>query len=921
MKSRSFLTFILILSLLVVPCLQVALAASTTSTSSSTSTTSSSTSATSGVSAPPRSERLDIYVAGSSDFWLTSLNPVNATKAGVVAAEGVSGVNAYELMAIKTTSASASSELFWGDGYNILRLGQAIPDSGVFLNITASSQSAAQSAASDFGIYLGANFEQEASSGGNYTFFSPSDFTVAGEIILTSLPTTDQGLAGLWSGPTVASETTPTAILTGVRSGSSFTHTLAYGSTETGAVASNGALSLAKAVNQATDNFTAAPNAISTKVVIHSLDGLISSTDKATISNHQANFSGTYAFSVPAGTKFKPNVTLLQDPPALTATRIVDTGSANQGGLVSVTLVLRNSGTTGTLQNINMNDNWWTAYPSLFSLSAGNSTVNVPSLAAGQNVSRVYVLKVGSNASQDLTVPAAPVTYSYGVGNVTVAASTKTNQLELRTNDPGAALTITATTDVSSGSPIGKAGHYLVTVRNTGSGPALGLKVLNYTNPTLPQGGATWTFNMSLPLNGLIDRNFTQTFTVSWTTVDGTKGTIVSNPDTVILSHNGILLPLMQFNVAATLSPGVLASGKINATYTLTNVGNAAATKTSVTQTFPPGLVCNGVRNGTATCTASSLALNATSVAPSASVSGVIRMTFSHGNYVGEPGLITTNDSALTLHTAGAAFVVPAGVVVARVDAPNPVFQGENDTVVMQVSNEGTLPVYNVTLLTQADAFDTPISGTLHAEYPTLGPNTTQSFNYTVGVVTPGNHTTSSVSLSFAFAGFGAQYTVFPGTVLVYKDLRATTSTTPSTPTEGADFSLGVSVQNPSTANVTNVSLSIPIPQGLTILNASSGIAVQGRTISLTFPSLAAGVTSTRQLTLRSQADGSFNLGTGTMTFVYAGKTVKGIVSTPPIVVGVDLLLRYELPIAVAVVMTIAVAVYMHRKLAVPQIK
>jgi len=37
--------------------------------------------------------------------------------------------------------------------------------------------------------------------------------------------------------------------------------------------------------------------------------------------------------------------------------------------------------------------------------------------------------------------------------------------------------------------------------------------------------------------------------------------------------------------------------------------------------------------------------------------------------------------------------------------------------------------------------------------------------------------------------------------------------------------------------------------------------------------------------------------------------------------VGVDALLRYELPIAAAVVLALVAAVYMHRKLAVPQAK
>jgi len=920
MKSRSLLVFILILSLAVVPSMQLALAASSSSSTTSSSTTTTTTSTTSAPSQSSFAQRLDVYLAGTNDFWRVTLTNVNATKPSVVAAESVAGVSAYELTAVKTTSATPSSQLFWAGGYKAVKL-PFMPDNGVFLNVTATSQSAARSAADDLDTYLGTNFEQIGSSSGNYTFFSPGDFSVSGEILYTSVPVAEKGLADITSGFSLAADPSPIAVLTGVKSGSSFTHTISFGSTQTNVVASNGSLTLGKALNIANDSFISAPNAASTRVSLHSLDGLISSNDPATIVNHEANLSASYSMSVPQNTKFRPNVTLLSDPPVLSATRLVGTGSAISAGLITVTLLLRNTGKVGTIDNIAVNDNWWTAYPSLLTLSAGNSSFTVPSLAAGQNTSKVYVLKVTSSASEDLTVPAVSVTYSYGVGGVTVNSSTVTNQLEVRTNDAGPALEITAATDISSGSPIGTIGHYVVTVTNTGNDAALNLKVGNFTDESLVQGGGVWKFNASIPLNSIIGRNLTQTFTLGWTAPNGTKGSLVSNPDNIVLSHSGILLPLMQFNVAATLSPALLVVGRATATYTLTNVGNAVATGVTVNQTFAAGMKCNSVLKGNATCTASGLSLTATNVAPSSNIGGSLNMTFSTDNYISEPADITTTYAGVTLYTGGAAFVVPAGVIVTRVDSPNPVFQGQNDTVVIHIANRGSLPVYNVTLLTQPDVFDVGISGALHAEFTTLNASTTQSFNYTVGIVTPGNHTTASITLSYGFAGSAATYTVFPGNVDVFKDVQATTSTKPSTPIEGSDFTLAVSVLNPSTANVTNVALSIPIPQGLTIVNSSSAFKITGRTVSLSLPSLGPGTTSTHSLTLVAGSDGSISLGTGTLTFDYAGTPVLGIVNTSAIVVGVDLLLRYELPIAAAVLLSIAVAVYMHRKLAVPMVR
>ena len=112
-----------------------------------------------------------------------------------------------------------------------------IPYSGVFLNVTATSQSAAASAATDFGSTLGVGFQQIGSaSGNNYTFYSSASFTIAGETIFSSVPTADEGFAAIANESAWSAEPTPTAILTGVRSGSSFNQTVTYGSTQENAV-------------------------------------------------------------------------------------------------------------------------------------------------------------------------------------------------------------------------------------------------------------------------------------------------------------------------------------------------------------------------------------------------------------------------------------------------------------------------------------------------------------------------------------------------------------------------------------------------------------------------------------------------------------------------------------------------------------
>jgi hypothetical protein len=944
MKSRSLLIFALIISLAVLPALQVAMATSKSFSSSSSSTTgmqlapassnssssssSTTTTTTSNVPKSPYSEKLVIYTAGSNDYWLASLSPAKASRPGIVAAESVAGVSAYEITAVEGSTAQVGSSLFWGSGgYGVVKL-PFMPYSGVFVNVTASSQSAATSAASDFGSTFGVSFEQIGSSGNNYTFYSSASFTTAGENIFSSVPTVNGGIAAVANESAWMGDPTPTAILTGVRSGSSFDHTVMYGATEPSAVATNQSLLLENALGSTHDYIVSSPNSTSSVVVVHALDGLIKSKDAAaTVTNDVANFSSTYSISLAPGAKFRPNMTILNNPPVLTATRSVTSGTVSSGGLLTVTLNFWNSADNGTLSNVTVNDSWWTAYPSLFSPSVGNSSFTIATLAPNQNESRAYVLKVNSDASMDLVVPPATASYSYTVGNLTVVASTQTNELEVRTNSAGPAMAVQAASSILSGSSFGKPGKYVVTVTNTGSDPALNLKVLNLTNPTLSPG-AVWKVNMSLPLTTIADRNITRTFTLGWTAPDGTTGTLTSNPATVVLSHSTVLLPLMEFKLVANMTSQAVALGSVNATFALTNKGSATLDNATVSQTFPAGITCaspvvsnaTGNSPGVATCSSSGFALTASSTAVLGTVTGTLVLNFSRDNYLIGAANVTTTQNGLVIQTQGSVLPIAAGVSVIKTFTPSKVFEGQDDNVTVRAINGGSLPLFNVSLSTSPDPFDSAISGSLNAEYATLNSSVSQSLNYTVRLLTPGNHTSASTSISYIFGGVLTQYLVSSGNILVYKPIEASTSMT-STSTEGHDFSLDVSVVNPSPVNVTDVSFSMSLPQGLEIVSYPAGFQVSGRTVTLSLPSLAAGVNSTSAFVLKGDFDGTFSPQTAKLTFDYLGSSLNGVVSTPIIAVGVDALLRYEVPIGVAVVLALLVAVYMHRKLAVPLAK
>jgi uncharacterized repeat protein (TIGR01451 family) len=286
-----------------------------------------------------------------------------------------------------------------------------------------------------------------------------------------------------------------------------------------------------------------------------------------------------------------------------------------------------------------------------------------------------------------------------------------------------------------------------------------------------------------------------------------------------------------------------------------------------------------------------------------------------------EPAVVTATDSGLTLVTRGTGFVIPAGVNVQKTYASSQVFLGMNDTVTVKVTNLGSLPILNVSVAAQPDNFATTASGSLTMEYPVLSPGSSQSYNFTIHTFIPGNQSAAAASVSYDFGGFQEAYTSPAGYLSIYRDVHATTLTKPTSPVEGSDFSLTVTVVNPAPVNVTNVSVSMPIPRGLTIVNYSAGLVLTGSTITFSVPSLAGGATSSHLITLKAGTDGTVNFATGTLKFDYLGTTVAGSISNTSVVVGVDLLIRYELPIGLAVIIAVAVAFYMHRKLPSPQAK
>ncbi len=651
---------------------------------------------------------------------------------------------------------------------------------------------------------------------------------------------------------------------------------------------------------------------------MHSLDGYIDSNDPARITNNEANMSGSYSISAPLGRKVSPNITISEDPPVVSATRLLDRGSAQQGDNISVTLTLKNPTTSGTAQNVKVNDSWWEAYPGIFQLVRGNTTFDVTSLAPGKDYTNLYILKVASAAKVDILIPSLVSEFSYTVGTRVFASHTVFNQAELRLNDVGPAIVVSASSDEQSGSPLGVAVSFSLRVTNLGNGPALSVKAMNQTLQYLSQGGQTQTFNFTLSYNGLVDTNMTRMFKVQWQTPDGRNESLMSNSVTVILSHSGMVVPYVVASAKATIpaiAPGV---HSLNVTYNFKNQGKANATGVTGLLTLPAGLSCSAQNLTGVSCAGGRLSVNYSAIATQSTQSATVPLSLANpDNYVLLPMNVTTSYMGLQLHSWSSPVAIPLGLRINKTFTPSEFFPGMSPTVTVSLANVGSMNVYNAYVTSPADTFDSlPSAFGNQKSLSVVTPQERYSFNYTVSVHAggSGNITGSPVAVSLVFAGLSQSLSFAVGVAQILPSPTLSVMSYPKTPVEGNTFSTEITISNPARVSVSSVHVVIPLPNGLSVVNSPSSVSLSGHSLVLDLGSIAASSSYGLNVSLRASSALALDLSKSSVTFNYQGVGVTGTVPNTTLTVKEDVTTRYIEPIILAVFLLLLFTVVIRRR-------
>ena len=856
-------------------------------------------------------ERLDVYAAGTNADRLLTMDHLNSTLPNLASAEATSGLSSYRLLAMSTQSATSDLQIFGVDGYNVLRV-PSMPAQGLFLTVNASSSSAASALATYFANRFATSFTLVSSASGSYVYFAPVNFLgLAAPVLFRLVPTPMGGFASFVSEGAFLGLAMPSIALMGVNNGTGFSHSITIGGASSSILNTAGTINVPKLLSNVNGTLKASSSASSSKVVIHSLDGVIQSTDNATVSNFASNFSSSYTYAASPGKAVKINATLSSQAPTAIAYRIFDRGTLTSNQSLAVTIVVKNTATTGSLQNVTVNDNWWKSYPSVFQFENGNYSFTIPTIAAGANMTESYVLKVNSSSSMQVVVPAASATFQYLLSTTSYRGEATLNEALLQINNVGPAITITARPTISSGAPLGTHGNYTITLTNSGNSPALDIKVGNTTITNLVQGSSQ-TFNVPISLTSLLQRNYTKTFSAQFVDASQQTQNITSNSVSLLLSHTAMVIPFIQVSTNDTLTSSSITSRLLNVTYTFSNKGLGTSGTVTGTQVLPAGVSCKVVA-GKGACASGTYTMTVPSLATSNTQVNKLELNFTQDNFIIPPSTITTSYEGATFHTFGGAYVIPAGIVLTKSFALGAGFPGMTSPVTLGIANVGSIPVYNATVSSTADSFDSVTTSPVKT-FPTLAPQQSENFSYTVQPTSgaSGNVTASPTTVVMTVGGLSTGYSSTQGGLLVFRPVSAALETNPVAPEENHDFTMTITLTNAASVPVTDVTYTFTIPSGLTVV---SGGQVSGHTVTVTVPSIGPDSDQTVVLTLKASTGLTIDTTSSHLTYQYQSFTLTGLAAKTTVPVSVDVTTRYTLPIVIAIIIAFAGLVYMHRRI------
>ncbi|MDG6902066.1 MAG: hypothetical protein JRM80_08915 [Nitrososphaerota archaeon] len=868
----------------------------------------------------PYTEKLNVYVAGSDALWYFTFTGLNGSS-HLSALESTPGLSWYNITAVSTAGWQPDFQVFGPRGYDLLPV-PYLPSQGLFLTVGASTFADAAAAAAAVDPYLLTNFVSMSNGTGVFSFYSPVSFsTVIPATLLRFLPTAEHGFASAISSSGLVSTPSPFVVLEGSNTGSGFTHSLVVGSIAYSALSSSGAPTVLSYFGGSATSLTASNSSSSSVVKITTLDGVIMSSDLATVTSNSATFSGSYRLTLAPGKSISGvNATVVEQSAPLLATRAVDVGVLRAGTDIAVTLTFTNLSPTDVISNITYADSWWNGTGS-FTFLGGNDNVSSISLVAGASTTPVYRLQYTGSATGPLTIPASVVRYQYQTDGKTMNATALLNPITLSQGIDEPVVYATLAPSGSLGKPVGASQTMEVNVFNVGTLPAssvvvAGTPISGLAAKTGSTSGGSATVSVVQSATGLSNVNITRSYAVTYQDPNGTNLQATTNVVSDVFSHVSMVTGFPALAVAAGISQTSATITNVTLAFTTLNQGLANVTSFTAVAALPAGLGC-GLTSGTGiSCSGGVLTISY----PVINQSSALRtfMTYNltaPANYILPPLTFSGVTPGGNFTGQSNSVSIPAGISLTKAFSPSQLFEGMGSNVTATAVDSGRLPFYNVTLTSTADSFDSLTStASLTQTAATLAPGENISVTYPVAMSQSyGNLSATPVTATFYFGGTSFSLQGTTSRVQVYQPLVASIVTSPATPIEGKSFTITVEINNPSGVSVSSVLFTLPLPAGVT-LSGLQNAQITSRTLTVSDGVLGPGANVTATASAVAGSGITIPFSGAKLTFSYSGTAVNGVVpASSGIAIAENVLTRYLIPTAFILLVMLGVAFYMRR--------
>ena len=875
----------------------------------------------------PYSEKLSVFVAGNAALWYFHFSGVNGSSK-LSALEATPGLTWYNVTALRTVGWSSDFQVFGAKGYGLFPA-PFVPSEGLFLSVGSDSFADASAAASAVGSYMFTSFTSLSNGTGTYSFYSPLSFNdLVPATLLKFLPS--GGFASAITKSGLESTSSPFIILEGKKASSGFSHDLVVGSISASALDSTGKPTILGYFGSSPTALQASTRSSSSVVQLRFLDGIVKSTDSATVTSDNRQFTGSYTLTLAAGKSVsKVNATVVEVSDPLLATRSVDVGVLRTNDILAVTLSLKNLATSETITKVDFSDNWWNRTGVFKLLPKSNNTVPSGGISAGGSVTPVYRLQYTGTTPGSITIPASVVRYSYTAGGDTFNSTAILNPIRLSLGVDDAVVYTIAVPSGGLAKSVGDQQSVNVTAVNVGTLPASAVFVAGHSISGLAarsgsSSGGSATVTTSLAAAGLTGVNLTKSFSATYQDPGGTSLNASSNFVPIVFSHTSMKLGLPMVTVSAGLA--TLANQQTNLTLSIitSNAGPSNVTSFSAIDVLPAGLGCgtvsgNGVSVKGLSCSSGRLSITYPLINATSTLTAYMKYNLTApNNYIMGPFGFSGLTSGVNVSGRSNPVAIPSGLVLSKHFSPSQLFGGMNANVVVSAVNAGPQQVFNATVVTTPDSFDS-LSGasTLSKTSSSVaaGGNVTFTYGVTTFLVS-GNQTGSVASAGFYFGGASFSIKGAGPRVDVYQPLGVSISTSPASPEEGKSFTINLKITNPSGVSVSNVLFSLPVPSGLG-LSGLVGAQIAAGMLTVSAGSMAPHSTVTATASAVASSGITIPFQKAKLTFTYSGATINGVLpSKTGIAIGEDVTTRYLIPTGFILLAVLAVAFYVRRRAA-----